>query len=84
MHKIRKMRQCSSAAECASERFVLAQISLLLAAQTVEYKLLASLNALNVAQSLIIFSGLAAGKPPCTEAAALGLGLFQITRTQFN
>lgn len=34
----------------------------LLDAQTVEYKLLASLNALNVAQSLIIFSGLAAGE----------------------
>jgi hypothetical protein len=38
--------------------------------QTIEYKLLASLNALNVVQSLIIFSGLAAGLTVCAKASA--------------
>ena len=37
--------------------------------QTIEYKLLASLNALNVVQSLIIFSGLAAGLTVCAKAS---------------
>ena len=35
--------------------------------QGVEYSLLASLNLLNVAQSVIIFSGLAAGLTVCTQ-----------------
>lgn len=39
--------------------------------QTVEYKLLASLNILNVAQSLIIFSGLAAGLTVCAKVGVL-------------
>lgn len=40
--------------------------------QTVEYKLLASLNILNVAQSLIIFTGLAAGLTVCAKGVASG------------
>lgn len=38
--------------------------------QGVEYKLLASLCALNVVQSLIIFVGLAAGLTVCAQARA--------------
>lgn len=41
--------------------------------QNVEYKLMASLNGLNVLQSIIIFSGLIAGLVVCTKVHTLPL-----------